>query len=1128
MATKTVINTNAPSARGISIVIDQDQATQQHHQQLIVNCQQETLRSSQKAENGKITIYQNTVTTRTQMAPTPSTAITRTVVTKLQPQPSKLVASTKTATTRIGVNHGHNYPYNERNNDDVAGSNEDPNDERAFRRSFTIQSGEFGNDQKTSYTTSKHTIVTSTAVPTFPHLLLKVANERGKSSNEHSSSAGNSEEMVETNGNEDNLVRAGISVGKLQVNRNVAVAANVAEATGVASVNSQNGQSTDISTSATTNTKTTIKPTVNGQTNQHGMMIIQCNVDDEHHHDNNEERDEAAHDRHTNNYDHHDHVGSLVVAATASAPSNINHNESCVTSVVENGQNAFERICTNGLSGSERDRHEAGNSLCNTDVQQQLESTDVNANANAIVANSPTTATAKATKADCASALTVTDAVRRRSDDQTNANSTQTLTQNQIEATQSQLHVLKIQIKPEKVNEQNEKQVTVVTLKEAQVQEKQKQQPKTSQTKELNRIAPVHITEILEEQSARPQPTGESAYDLHLNSEKMVQKPTTAMSVTATPMTGALASSTILNSGAVTVSGGNANTNLNLNTGAIINGNANSNGTNNGHANNTITSGNTTVTELNVSNPSYLYYVMSSGQFSPCDTLDSGTGSDLESNGNITPGTPSPQSKLQCTLDKLKAAAQSSSQNSTNGSSAPKMELHMKATKIRLNGSAKKSALGSSSSATKSHTNGDHARAGSFTDSEESESSSLSCDSLHSTEFIRQSSVSPTTQKTCGNTASAAHVKMLGAFLPDSLLRDIRDRKFPTNDFEAKYGDGGSVGSADGGSEGDGDGDVTTTPLPDVINEQDYIRVDHAKFLKEHNSNNIAVNNSHNNKRLSLPNKTFVLNADNGTFVDVKMNSMPRKYEADKYYNFHVKEHENFRSFDIGAAANLGGGDLESFSEYETKSLHDDAFAGYKDIRCGSATSTIRSSKGTVRGVKNRVRNGIATFLQMQQPNVKNFKEKDAGKVVLYTTSMGIIRDTYAKCANVKQILRTLLVKFEERDVFMSIEYQQEIKERMHSETIKVPQLFVEGQHIGDADTVERLNESGELRQLLKPYKSIATTFTCQTCGGYRLLPCPSCNGSKKSVHRNHFTAEFVALKCMNCDEVGLVKCHNC
>lgn len=62
---------------------------------------------------------------------------------------------------------------------------------------------------------------------------------------------------------------------------------------------------------------------------------------------------------------------------------------------------------------------------------------------------------------------------------------------------------------------------------------------------------------------------------------------------------------------------------------------------------------------------------------------------------------------------------------------------------------------------------------------------------------------------------------------------------------------------------------------------------------------------------------------------------------------------------------------------------------------------------------------------------------------------MGVVRETYAKCANVKQILRTLLVKFEERDVFMSTEYQNEIKNRMQSDDILVPQLFVDGQHIG-------------------------------------------------------------------------------
>jgi glutaredoxin domain-containing cysteine-rich protein 1 len=80
---------------------------------------------------------------------------------------------------------------------------------------------------------------------------------------------------------------------------------------------------------------------------------------------------------------------------------------------------------------------------------------------------------------------------------------------------------------------------------------------------------------------------------------------------------------------------------------------------------------------------------------------------------------------------------------------------------------------------------------------------------------------------------------------------------------------------------------------------------------------------------------------------------------------------------------------------------------------------------------------------------LQSFKEKDTGKVVVYTTSMGIIRETYTKCATVKQILRTLLVKFEERDVFMSNEYQQEIRDRMHSEDIEVPQLFVDGHHVG-------------------------------------------------------------------------------
>lgn len=79
----------------------------------------------------------------------------------------------------------------------------------------------------------------------------------------------------------------------------------------------------------------------------------------------------------------------------------------------------------------------------------------------------------------------------------------------------------------------------------------------------------------------------------------------------------------------------------------------------------------------------------------------------------------------------------------------------------------------------------------------------------------------------------------------------------------------------------------------------------------------------------------------------------------------------------------------------------------------------------------------------------QSWQEKEAGKVVVYTTTMGIVRETSQRCLKVRQILRTHMVKFEEKNVFMSREVQAEIKERMNSETIELPQVFVEGHHIG-------------------------------------------------------------------------------
>lgn len=70
-------------------------------------------------------------------------------------------------------------------------------------------------------------------------------------------------------------------------------------------------------------------------------------------------------------------------------------------------------------------------------------------------------------------------------------------------------------------------------------------------------------------------------------------------------------------------------------------------------------------------------------------------------------------------------------------------------------------------------------------------------------------------------------------------------------------------------------------------------------------------------------------------------------YDADKFYNFHLNENV-----------------LEEVEPSTVAIVEDETFAGYKDLLYDNS-STIRSAKGTVRGVKNRVRAGIATFLQI-------------------------------------------------------------------------------------------------------------------------------------------------------------------
>ena len=79
----------------------------------------------------------------------------------------------------------------------------------------------------------------------------------------------------------------------------------------------------------------------------------------------------------------------------------------------------------------------------------------------------------------------------------------------------------------------------------------------------------------------------------------------------------------------------------------------------------------------------------------------------------------------------------------------------------------------------------------------------------------------------------------------------------------------------------------------------------------------------------------------------------------------------------------------------------------------------------------------------------QNYKVIEKGRLILFTTSMRIVRDTYEKCMRLKNILQTHMVQYEELDVFMSRENQRDLLERLGTSKIEVPQVFADGKLLG-------------------------------------------------------------------------------
>ncbi|CAM0913635.1 unnamed protein product [Alopecurus aequalis] len=162
---------------------------------------------------------------------------------------------------------------------------------------------------------------------------------------------------------------------------------------------------------------------------------------------------------------------------------------------------------------------------------------------------------------------------------------------------------------------------------------------------------------------------------------------------------------------------------------------------------------------------------------------------------------------------------------------------------------------------------------------------------------------------------------------------------------------------------------------------------------------------------------------------------------------------------------------------------------------------------------------------------------ESAGRVVVYLTSLRGIRQTYEDCWAASTILSGYGVHVDERDLSMHAGYKDELRHALGGlATPGLPQVFVDGWHLGGAEDVRRMHESGELPEALEACEAAPgggkerpgfVPEPCGGCGGARFVPCDVCSGSCKVFVEDEDGAGAFR-RCPECNENGLVRCPIC
>ncbi|XP_071717298.1 uncharacterized protein At5g39865-like [Rutidosis leptorrhynchoides] len=151
-------------------------------------------------------------------------------------------------------------------------------------------------------------------------------------------------------------------------------------------------------------------------------------------------------------------------------------------------------------------------------------------------------------------------------------------------------------------------------------------------------------------------------------------------------------------------------------------------------------------------------------------------------------------------------------------------------------------------------------------------------------------------------------------------------------------------------------------------------------------------------------------------------------------------------------------------------------------------------------------------------------------RIVVYTTSLRVVRPTFEACHTVKSILRGFRVSIDERDLSMDSKFLDELhdvmvengEDEIEKTKLTLPRVFIGGRYIGGAEEVRQLHESGELKKFVEALPAV-TNGVCEMCGDIRFILCDKCNGSHKC-----YSEKTGFRSCTLCNENGLIRCPSC